>query len=291
MVSRGLCKGPRHQHLHGASNRKHAETKQVGHASLTEIGAGNGGYSQFWKRKGLNVNCYDGNLVVKQLSLGLCSTLDLSVRQPGVQVSDFVVSLEVAEHIPRNREANFISNVHMANRKGVVITWAQPGQPGNGHVNARTEEYVRELFTSMGYQLDQYYTKLLRTAATCNGTDRGQPNAPWFERGALVFDKRHVSSGAAGVQALDKQHVASGPAGVQAENAASGGGTHPDGATSVSAASVVSVMVVLISVLTIGVLTVGFLVGLCTSRYFGMRLPLESNYQPTDMIGKPEMSE
>jgi len=38
--------------------------------------------------------------------------------------STWVLSLEVAEHIPRRFEASFVRNVDCANTRGAVISWS-----------------------------------------------------------------------------------------------------------------------------------------------------------------------
>ena len=52
--------------------------------------------------------------------------------------SDWVQCIEMAEHVPREHQASLVANLHYLNRKGVVISWALPGQLGHQHINGRT---------------------------------------------------------------------------------------------------------------------------------------------------------
>ena len=56
------------------------------------------------------------------------SFLDLTLPQYGLPLYDWVMSLEVAEHIPQDYEAIFIDNIVRHAREGVVLSWAVPGR-------------------------------------------------------------------------------------------------------------------------------------------------------------------
>ena len=74
--------------------------------SVTELGAGAGRYKGFVRAAG-NVTAYaayDGLPNAAELSGGLVETADLSVDQPSLRRSDWAMSLEVFEHIPRRFE-------------------------------------------------------------------------------------------------------------------------------------------------------------------------------------------
>ena len=79
--------------------------------------------------------------------------------------ADWVLSLEVAEHIPRSHEAAFVSNVVRNARCGVLLSWGKPGQEGAGHVNLREPAYVSELMGKESFAEDASLTQQLRAAA------------------------------------------------------------------------------------------------------------------------------
>ena len=55
------------------------------------------------------------------------SYLDLTLPQYGLPLYDWVISLEVAEHIPAESEAIYLDNIVRHAREGVVLSWAVPG--------------------------------------------------------------------------------------------------------------------------------------------------------------------
>ena len=72
----------------------------------------------------------------------------------GVEPVEWVMSIEMAEHVPRSLEAAVVANLHWLNTKGIVLTWALPGQPGSGHINGRSNRYVHSLLHQLGYTRD-----------------------------------------------------------------------------------------------------------------------------------------
>ena len=56
-------------------------------------------------------------------------------QKVAVPKGDWVLSLEMGEHVPNRFEAMVIRNIHAHNTRGVILSWARLGQPGNGHVN------------------------------------------------------------------------------------------------------------------------------------------------------------
>merc|ERR1711992_116500 len=57
---------------------------------------------------------------------------------------DVVLSIEVAEHIPKTGENAFMDNLvrHMKHDGIIILTWAYPGQGGHHHVNEQNKAYV-----------------------------------------------------------------------------------------------------------------------------------------------------
>ena len=63
---------------------------------------------------------------------------------------DWVLSLEVGEHLPKRHEAAFLENCHRHNARGMVLSWATRGQGGTGHVNEQDNDYVKAAVCAMG---------------------------------------------------------------------------------------------------------------------------------------------
>jgi hypothetical protein len=128
------------------------------------------------QEKGLFISCYDGNPSTQDLSEGRCATVDLSKPISFAQ-HDWVLSLEVGEHIPKEYENVFISNLKGENKEGVILSWAIEGQGGKSHVNEKSNDYIRRIFEEDGYTSDYEIEKQLRDLSTL----------PWFKNTIMVF--------------------------------------------------------------------------------------------------------
>jgi hypothetical protein len=80
------------------------------------------------------------------------------------------LSLEVGEHIPREFEATFLDNVCRHCLVGTVISWADPGPLGIGHVNCHSNDYLERQFADRGLLRQHDLESSLRQAASL----------PWF---------------------------------------------------------------------------------------------------------------
>jgi cyclopropane fatty-acyl-phospholipid synthase-like methyltransferase len=147
--------------------------------SLVDLGCGLGDYVKHFKKEGLNVVGYDGNPNTPELTNYRCGVLDLSQTVRFDEKFDWVMSLEVAEHIPAQFEETYIQNLHNNNKRGILLSWAKKGQGGLGHVNEQDNEYVKNLFATMGYLNDVDAERKLRESAS----------KWWFTNTIMVFRK------------------------------------------------------------------------------------------------------
>src|SRR6266487_1650306 len=72
--------------------------------SVVDLGCGPGRYVSLLRNSGVECDGYDGNPHTETLSGGLCGVLDLSAPVDLRHKYDWVLSLEVGEHIPREYE-------------------------------------------------------------------------------------------------------------------------------------------------------------------------------------------
>ncbi|XP_071536165.1 uncharacterized protein [Panulirus ornatus] len=86
---------------------------------------------------------WDGASNIDELSGGKIQVVDLSVPVDLGRRFDWVMSLEVGEHIPPAGEEAFLDDVVGHACKGVVLSWAVPGQNGHHHVNCRSNDYIK----------------------------------------------------------------------------------------------------------------------------------------------------
>ena len=152
--------------------------KQEDVKKLADYGARTGEYAKYFAENGLSVKCFDGNPAVKEISEGRCEQLDLSQRFE-MEVFDWVMSIEVGEHIPNKFEDVFLDNLHRHNKHGIVLSWALPGQGGRGHVNEQDNDHIKGKMKSLGYRNDVITEKALRASST----------KEYFRNTVMVFRK------------------------------------------------------------------------------------------------------
>lgn len=106
--------------------------------------------------------------------------MDLTIPHFRLPIYDWVFSIEVAEHIPEQYEAVYLSNLIRHAREGLVISWARPHQLGVGHINLRPKEYVIQKLATLCFDMDSAKTNKLKRATTIG----------WIQMNLLVFFRR-----------------------------------------------------------------------------------------------------
>lgn len=144
--------------------------------SILDIGCGDCSYLKNLKTVGSTVFGYDGNPYTKQISDGIGDVADISALQD-FKICDWVISFEVGEHIPKELENNFISNICNHAKEGVIISWAIEGQPGEGHINCRNNDYVIDRFYEKNFLCDFLQSNNLRNIV----------DTWWFQTNLLIF--------------------------------------------------------------------------------------------------------
>lgn len=150
--------------------------KQI--SSLVDFGCGLAEYVKLFKENNIYCKAYDGNPNTKTLTQGLGSVLDLSQEVNLNETFDCVLSLEVGEHIPKEYEETFINNVCKHSKKYIILSWAIPGQGGDGHVNCQTNEYIINEMFNRNYTLNLEYTNDLRNKSYLK----------WFKNTLMLFE-------------------------------------------------------------------------------------------------------
>ena len=77
--------------------------------------------------------------------------LDLTIPQYGLPAYDWIISLEVAEHIPKEFESTYLDNIVRHAVEGIIISWAIPGQDGVQHINNQPFYYVAFALAKLGF--------------------------------------------------------------------------------------------------------------------------------------------
>ena len=103
--------------------------------------------------------------------------LDLTLPQYWLPRYDWVLSLEVLEHIPAEFESVALDNIDRAAGHGIVLSWAVPGQYGFQHINTRSPPYVNQTLLRKGFTLDLKTSAVLREKSTFH----------YFRKNIMVF--------------------------------------------------------------------------------------------------------
>ena len=149
--------------------------------TLVDIGAGVGQLGYFFNKRnasiawtgfdgGSNVQSlwgknvyirYDNNFIVPKVCW-----MDASKPVQLNKSFDWVISLEVGEHIDKQFESIFLDNLVSYCTKGIILSWATPGQNGHHHVNTRSNDYIISQMRERNIEFDEKQTKLFRKAVT-----------------------------------------------------------------------------------------------------------------------------
>lgn len=146
--------------------------------SVLDLGCGMADYSRQLQAQKFYVMAYDGNPNTPALTKGLGAVADLSQPFSCGQRVDAVISLEVGEHIPAEFEQNFLNNIVDPKPKLVLLSWAIPGQDGDGHVNCQPNEYIMQQMLLRGYSINLEASRRLRKASSLW----------WFKNTLMVFE-------------------------------------------------------------------------------------------------------
>jgi len=143
---------------------------------VIDIGCGNGAYSLSLCKYGVNCYGFDGNPFTPELTNDMCGVLDFS-EPVDMRPYDMSLCLEVAEHIPAEKEDVFISNIIRLSSRFIIMSWAVEGQGGVGHVNCRNNDYVIDKMQQNGFELMIENTIRMRELAKVS----------WFKNTLMVF--------------------------------------------------------------------------------------------------------
>lgn len=148
--------------------------------SVVDLGCGIGAYVNVLRYNNIDTNGYDGNPNTIELSNGVAEITDLTEPLNFKKEHDWVLCLEVGEHIPKRYETVLLDNLDRNNTKGIVLSWAIKGQGGYGHVNEQNNETIKSLMKSRGYSNDIQAENQLRKLSTLW----------WFKNSIMVFRKQ-----------------------------------------------------------------------------------------------------
>ena len=137
---------------------------------LNDLGAGVGqyGHALLSIQPTAKYRGYDGAGNVRKWTNGFVHWVDLTMPM-SLPRAQWVMSIEVGEHIPSRFEGAFFRNLHAHNCVGVILSWAALAQDGQGHINNHKSSYVAETMRSLGYFVNANLTNSLRRGAAIPG--------------------------------------------------------------------------------------------------------------------------
>ena len=171
-----------------------------GGVTVLDLGAGLGQYGRFFQEHavGQHINYIgvDGAESIEAATGNFVRFADLTDDLPRFVRSlpkvDWVMSLEVAEHVPRSGEARLLHALATLPRQGIILSWATPGQAGGGggarHVNCQWASYVDCVMGYLGFDWDHEIVKQLgdrqmNTTYPCH----------WLRHNLMAFRRRAPS--------------------------------------------------------------------------------------------------
>lgn len=147
---------------------------------IVDFGCGNADYSKILLENGKQVDCFDGNPNTPEMTGGIGKVLDLSEEFNLEKKYECVISLEVGEHIPKEKEQIFLDNLGRHCEQCIILSWALPGQGGDGHFNEQPNNYIINEMEKRNYKHWEESSNYFRNSV----------NLWWFKKTIMVFLKQ-----------------------------------------------------------------------------------------------------
>lgn len=145
--------------------------------TVLDVGSGRGHAADWFHRAGCRVVAIDASEANVRSALFPTVLHDLTHGAMSCP-ADLVHCQEVAEHIPEAHVGNFLDT--LANGAVIVMSHAEPGQPGYHHVNCQPAAYWVERMAARGYRHLTLDSDRVRAMAAADG-------AAHLARSGLVF--------------------------------------------------------------------------------------------------------
>ncbi len=161
----------------------------LGPKSVLDLGCGSGLYLLLCRHCGvpdvLGVDSMERDATV--LGAGTYVKADLQQPFDAGRTFDLVVCLETAQRVRPDATGDLLDTIprHVAPSGTILFSMAEPGQPGNRHMNRRTMSDVLDLWAARGWFADEPQTLGLRALASLS----------WFRRNTLILRRAAADGG------------------------------------------------------------------------------------------------
>lgn len=180
-----------HEHDEGLSKALVDFFKKEKAETVIDIGCGTGYYTRNLIANGIHATGVDGNPNTPIISYGTGKVADFTTKQD-LGRYDWVLCLEVGEHISQEFEKIFLDNLDRHNINGIVLSWAVRGQNGDGHINCLDNIEVIQKMEHLHSEIAiDYYCDLVATNELRDLCAK-YPNPGWWFRNTLMIFRRNI---------------------------------------------------------------------------------------------------
>jgi len=131
--------------------------------TVGDFGAGGGQYSTWLNETGLlQAFAFDGTRLASKITNGAVSVINLIEDTHLWRVFDWVMCLEVGEHIPQQYATTLLRNLRRHATKGLVMSWSDDWE-GIGHINCLSQDdFVALVQRETGLHFDAAATQVVK---------------------------------------------------------------------------------------------------------------------------------
>lgn len=131
--------------------------------TVADFGAGGGHYSMWLNETGLvRAFAFDGTHQAAELTGGVVQEVNLIQQMELWQTFDWILCLEVGEHVPKQFARVLLGNLRRHAKSGLIMSWSEDWE-GIGHVNCLSrQEFVAMVQVETGFVLDATATQAVK---------------------------------------------------------------------------------------------------------------------------------
>ncbi len=148
--------------------------------SVLDLGCGHGLYAKLCNHLGVSDILGVDGLEVQATVLSDKQYIKADLQDPfdAGRCFDLVICLEVVEHINPEATDILIDSIARHADGQILFSMAEPGQPGNGHINCKSMADILTLWAKRGWQPDLPATLGLRAVSSMS----------WFRRNLILLE-------------------------------------------------------------------------------------------------------